>query len=46
MPSVHIPEGPYSTLADEYGYAGAKDKVKDLVKEHASELNSDGDTNE
>lgn len=40
MPSVHIPEGPYEVLADEYGYRGAKERVKELVREHASEVST------
>lgn len=41
MPSVHIPEASYSVLADEYGYQGAKTKVKELAREHAEEVSND-----
>lgn len=39
MPSVHIPEGPFNTLVEEYGYQGAKDRVKDLASEEAGRVN-------
>lgn len=35
MPSVHIPEGPFDVLVDRHGYQGAKDRVKELVREDA-----------
>ena len=38
MPSIHIPEGAFDTLSNEYGYTGAKERVKDLVKEEASRI--------
>lgn len=43
MPSLHIPEGPFSTLVDEYGYKEAKSRVKDLVSEEARRVNGAGD---
>jgi len=41
MPSIHISEPAFDTLAEEYGYSDAKDKVKELVKDHAKEVQSD-----
>lgn len=38
MPSVHIPEGPFQKLADELGYKGAKDRVKELAEEEAQTI--------
>lgn len=38
MPSIHIPEGPFTTLSDELGYENAKERVKELVKEEASRI--------
>lgn len=40
MPSVHIPEGPFHALVEEYGYSGAKARVKDLVEQDAGEVNN------
>lgn len=41
MPSVHIPERAFDILAEEYGYEGAKQRVKQLAREHAGEVNSE-----
>ena len=38
MPSIHIPEGPFTTLADELGYEGAKARIKELAREEAEGL--------
>jgi hypothetical protein len=38
MPSIHISEPAFDTLAEEYGYSGAKRKVKVLVNNHAEEI--------
>jgi len=38
MPSIHISEPAFDTLAEAYGYSGAKDKVKALVNNHAEAL--------
>jgi hypothetical protein len=45
MPSIHISEPAFDTLAEEYGYSGAKEKVKVLVADHAEEL-QEGDSDE
>ena len=41
MPSIHIPEGPFNALVDEYGYAGAKERVKTLAREEAERLDDE-----
>lgn len=38
MPSLHISEEAFDVLAEEYGYNGAKEKVKTLVNNHAEAL--------
>jgi hypothetical protein len=45
MPSIHISEPAFDTLAEEYGYSDAKDKVKALVNNHAEAL-QEGDSDE
>ena len=41
MPSIHINEPVFSRFVKEYGYDGAKQKVKELCIEHAEDLEED-----
>lgn len=41
MPTVYIGEKEFDTLVSHYGYREAKQKCQDLVRRHATELNSD-----
>jgi len=41
MPNVYIGEGPYGVLSDEYGHSKAKEKIRELAKDHAEELQAD-----
>lgn len=38
MPNVYIGEGPFGVLSAEYGHDGAKEKLRELAKEHAKEV--------
>jgi hypothetical protein len=38
MPSIHIGEAVFEVLTEEYGYNGAKKRVKELAEEEAKEV--------
>lgn len=41
MPNVYIGETAFNALSDEYGYSEAKEKIRELVEEHAKEAQAD-----